>query len=206
LHNLLPHRATAECNQEAPWQESNNKQAVPNSAHQEKGAISMLTKDQLRQRLVEDGICTSTGSLKYEEAAVRTLLAGDVTHYLISAWATGKLEEAMYNGSTALADLGLQALSELKFMLRMAEAMHQRTCCFAYDFKNFNAQHSRRDMKRYYYNRDLQWMPETPQEKLVTQLNRYGRQRQPLLTLSAQGSYIHYRRSMTLVVSMTIGR
>ena len=59
-----------------------------------KGAISTLTKQQLRERLQEDGLCTSTGSLKYEEAAVTTLFSGDVVHYLISAWTTGKLEDA----------------------------------------------------------------------------------------------------------------
>ena len=69
-----------------------------------------------------------------------------------------------------------------------------------------STQPTRHEMKRYYYNRDLQWIPEPLQKRLVTQLNRYGRQRQPLLMLSAQGSYIHYGRSMTLVVSMTIGR
>ena len=115
-----------------------------------KGAISLLSKAELRKRLEEDGICSSTGSLKYEEEAVRTLFAGDVVHYLISAWATAKLEESMYRGSSIVTDLGLQAIDELKFMLRMSEHMHRRTWAFAYDFRNFNAQHSKQDMKRYY--------------------------------------------------------
>lgn len=105
--------------------------------------ISFLTKEQLKQRFVEDRICSPTGSLKFEEAA-------DVVHYLVSAWVTSRLEEAMYNGSIAMTDLGLQALAEMKFMLRLSEGMFSRTWCLAYDFRNFNSQHSREDMKRYY--------------------------------------------------------
>jgi hypothetical protein len=47
-------------------------------------------------------------------------------------------------------DLGLRALAELKHMLHLARAMNRGEWGWAYDFRNFNAQHSNRDMARFY--------------------------------------------------------
>ena len=49
-----------------------------------------------------------------------------------------------------MTDLGLKALTELKLMMGLAAKMHNMEWALAYDFRNFNAQHSRRDMRRYY--------------------------------------------------------
>jgi hypothetical protein len=115
-----------------------------------KGFFSTLSKDEVLRKLTEEGICTSTGSLKFEEAAVRSLFASDAIHFLISAWITAKLEERIYEGNKMFTDLGLKALAELKHMLRLSSAMMQLHYGFCYDFRNFNIQHSRSDMRSYY--------------------------------------------------------
>jgi hypothetical protein len=115
-----------------------------------KGAISQLTKEEFRAQLEADGLCTSTGSLKFEEAATRTLFASDVIHYLISAWVTDKLEKVIYDGNFSVTDLGLRALAELRHMMGLAGKMSQFLWGWAYDFRNFNIQHLNRDMRRYY--------------------------------------------------------
>ena len=71
-------------------------------------------------------------------------------HDLISSWATEHLEKTPYDGNNNLFDLGLRAIGELYFMMYLSLAMRDKKHGFAYDFKNFNSQHSQRDMSRYY--------------------------------------------------------
>ena len=53
--------------------------------------------------------------------------------------------------ANARATLGLQALAELKFIFHhLLTDMASVSYRFAYDFRNFNAQHSQRDLRRYY--------------------------------------------------------